>query len=50
VKVCRLEREKKSISPEYEDCREIAISRSIPLREVYNEALAAAEKMVSGKT
>jgi pyridinium-3,5-bisthiocarboxylic acid mononucleotide nickel chelatase len=45
VKVSHTGMEKRIISPEYEDCREIAVRKGIPLREVYEEARAAAEKI-----
>ena len=49
VKVSHTGMEKRIISPEYEDCREIAARLGIPLRKVYEEAQAAAEK-ISGKS
>ncbi len=49
VKVSHTGMEKRILSPEYEDCREIAIRKGIPLRKVYEEAQAAAEK-ISGKS
>ncbi|MGA3206220.1 MAG: nickel pincer cofactor biosynthesis protein LarC [Syntrophales bacterium] len=45
VKVSHTGMEKRILSPEYEDCREIAIRKGIPLRKVYEEAQAAAEKI-----
>lgn len=42
VKVSRIGRDIRNISPEYEDCREIARKQGIPLRKVYEEAKAAA--------
>ena len=41
VKVGRIGREVKTVSPEYEDCREIAARRGIPLKDVYEAARAA---------
>lgn len=38
VKVCKLDRVLKNISPECEDCRRIAKRRGIPFKEVYDEA------------
>lgn len=35
----------KNISPEYEDCRRIALQRGIPLKEIYEEAKRAAREM-----
>jgi hypothetical protein len=49
VKVSHIDSEKRIISPEYEDCREIAVRKAIPLRKVYEEAQAAAER-ISGKS
>jgi hypothetical protein len=49
VKVSHIDTEKRIISPEYEDCREIAVRKGIPLRKVYGEAQAAAER-ISGKS
>jgi pyridinium-3,5-bisthiocarboxylic acid mononucleotide nickel chelatase len=45
VKVGHIDSEKRIISPEYEDCREIAVRKAIPLRKVYEEAQAAAERI-----
>jgi uncharacterized protein (TIGR00299 family) protein len=45
VKVSHIDTEKRIISPEYEDCREIAVRKGIPLRKVYEEAQAAAERI-----
>jgi hypothetical protein len=44
VKVSKTGREITNISPEYEDCKEIAIKHGIPLKEVYEEATMAARK------
>jgi uncharacterized protein (TIGR00299 family) protein len=49
VKVSHIDTEKRIISPEYEDCREIAVRKGIPLRKVYEEAQAATER-ISGKS
>ena len=49
VKVSHIDSEKRIISPEYEDCREIAARMGVPLRKVYAEAQAAAERL-SGKS
>jgi pyridinium-3,5-bisthiocarboxylic acid mononucleotide nickel chelatase len=49
VKVSHTGMEERIISPEYEDCREIAARLRIPLRKVYEEAQAAAEKISAGK-
>ncbi len=50
VKVSNTGMEKRIISPEYEDCREIAARLCIPLRKVYEEARAAAEKISAGES
>ncbi|MCK4471294.1 MAG: nickel pincer cofactor biosynthesis protein LarC [Anaerolineae bacterium] len=45
VKVSKLGDVVKNISPEYEDCRRIALQLGIPLKEVYEEAKRAAREM-----
>ena len=45
VKISEIDNEKRILSPEYEDCREIAARMGIPLRKVYGEAQAAAERL-----
>jgi hypothetical protein len=50
VKVSHTGMEKRIISPEYEDCREIAMRQGIPLRKVYEEAHAVAEKISAGES
>ena len=45
VKVGKLGDVVKNISPEYEDCRRIALQLGIPLKEVYEEAKRAAREM-----
>jgi len=50
VKVGRIGGEVKTIAPEYEDCREIAASRGIPLKDVYEAAKAACrEALIRGQ-
>lgn len=49
VKVSQSSQEIKNISPEYEDCKKIAIKQEIPLRKVYEEAKAAARKILISK-
>jgi uncharacterized protein (TIGR00299 family) protein len=44
VKVKRLEGQNVSASPEYEDCRKIALGREIPLQEVYRIVQREAEE------
>jgi len=36
------------LSPEYEDCKQIALSKRVPIREVYEEAKRAAQQTVAG--
>lgn len=49
VKVGKLGDAIKNISPEYEDCRRIALRLGIPLKEVYQEAERAAREKVYGR-
>jgi uncharacterized protein (TIGR00299 family) protein len=49
VKVSQSSQETKNISPEYEDCKKIAIKQGIPLRNVYEEAKATARKILISK-
>ncbi len=46
VKVIRVGEEIRNISPEYEDCKEIAAKQGVPLRKVYEDAEAAAKKLL----
>ena len=39
-----MEDKSKKISPEYEDCKEIAVKQKIPLKDVYDEAKEAARR------
>jgi uncharacterized protein (TIGR00299 family) protein len=49
VKVGRIGGEVKTIAPEYEDCREIAARREIPLKDVYEAArVACREALLRG--
>ncbi|NTW16843.1 MAG: nickel pincer cofactor biosynthesis protein LarC [Syntrophaceae bacterium] len=48
VKVSRVGQEIKNISPEYEDCKEIAATQGIPLRKVYEDAKTAVRKLLKG--
>jgi hypothetical protein len=48
VKVSRVGQEIKNISPEYEDCKEIAATLGIPLRKVYEDAKTAVRKLLKG--
>jgi hypothetical protein len=48
VKVSRTGQEIQNISPEYDDCKAIAVKQGIPLRKVYEEAKAAAKKYLVG--
>ena len=42
VKIGGLDQSTRTISPEYEDCRKIALKQEIPIKRVYDEALKAA--------
>ena len=42
VKIGGLDESIRTISPEYEDCRKIALKKEIPIKRVYDEALKAA--------
>ena len=46
VKLGRIGGEVKTIAPEYEDCREIAARRGIPLKDVYEAARAACREVL----
>ena len=46
VKVSKIGKQIKNIAPEYEDCKKIAIKQQIPLKDVYDEARGAAQKML----
>jgi hypothetical protein len=48
VKVSRVGEEIRNISPEYEDCKEIAATQGIPLRKVYEDAKTAVRKLLKG--
>lgn len=48
LKISRTGQEIQNISPEYDDCKAIAIKQGIPLRKVYEEAKAAAIKITGG--
>ena len=48
VKVNQISQEIKNISPEYDDCKEIAAKQGIPLKKVYEEAKKAARKLLTG--
>ncbi len=45
VKIGGLNESTRSISPEYEDCRKIALKKEIPVKRVYDEALKIAWKL-----
>jgi len=49
VKLKRLEGRVASLSPEYEDCRRIALKRGLPLREVYRIVSAEANDKFIGR-
>jgi uncharacterized protein (DUF111 family) len=44
IKVARLDAETVNLSPEYEDCRRLALETGRPLKEVYAAASAAARE------
>lgn len=44
VKIGKIGKQIKNISPEYENCKEIAVKRGIPLKDVYDEAKKVARK------
>ena len=45
VKIGGLDKSTRTISPEYEDCRKIALKKEIPVKRVYDEALKVALKL-----
>ena len=45
VKIGGLDESTRTISPEYEDCRKIALKKEIPVKRVYDEALKGAWKL-----
>ena len=45
VKIGGLDESTRTISPEYEDCRKIALKKGIPVKRVYDEALKVAWKL-----
>jgi len=45
VKIGGFEKSNQTISPEYEDCRKIALKKEIPIKRVYDEALKVAWKL-----
>jgi uncharacterized protein (DUF111 family) len=48
VKVGRLGERTVQVSPEFEDCRRVAASAGVPIREVLEAARAAARRAVEG--
>ncbi len=46
VKVSKVGQQIKNIAPEYEDCKNIAAKKGIPLKDIYDEAKATARKTV----
>jgi uncharacterized protein (TIGR00299 family) protein len=48
VKVGKIGEEIKNISPEYDDCKKIAVKEGIPLKIVYDEAKEAARTLLIG--
>lgn len=49
IKIKRLEGKAVSVSPEYEDCRRIALERGLPLQEVYRIVTDEASAKFTGK-
>ena len=49
VKVSRVGEEIRNISPEYEDCKKIAVKQKVPLRKVYEDAEVAVRKLLTGR-
>lgn len=49
VKIGKIGEQIKNISPEYENCKEIAVKQGIPLKDVYDEAKEAARKALFGE-
>ena len=45
VKIGGLDEPTRTISPEYEDCRKIALKKEISVKRVYDEALKGAWKL-----
>ena len=45
VKIGGVDESMRNISPEYEDCRKIALEKGIPIKRVYDEALMIALKL-----
>lgn len=50
VKVCKTGREITNISPEYEDCKKIALQQKVPLRTVYEAVEVAARELFAAGT
>jgi uncharacterized protein (TIGR00299 family) protein len=48
-KVAQLGEQTSNVSPEYEDCKRIALEKGVPLREVMEEARAVALELKRGK-
>jgi uncharacterized protein (DUF111 family) len=47
VKVARLGEKIVNVSPEYEDCRRVALELGIPLKETISAALSAARQVLN---
>lgn len=47
VKVGRIKKEVVNISPEYESCKELALQKGVPLKEVYDKAKMEAQRILS---
>ena len=46
IKIAKINEKSKKISPEYEDCRRIAQKKGIPVIDVYNAAIMAAQHLI----
>lgn len=49
IKIARLGERVVSGSPEYEECRQLALEHGVPLKEVYAAATVAAREMIRGE-
>ncbi len=49
LKVAELDGKPVNVTPEYEDCRRIALARGLPLKEVFDAAKAAGRSLLEGE-
>lgn len=47
IKICRLGQEIVNLSPEYEDCRQLALKSSRPIKDIYDLAMERARKLTA---